>query len=104
MSLQLKLEKVYNETHHMPFIECHCKIKFRDTFQFLTLKLDRNETRNPSRSLKNLVHFSRVEEVNERERFLITCDESVEFGLGTPLKGDELLQIECFRARSFRKK
>jgi hypothetical protein len=102
MSLQLNIEKAYSDTQH--FIECHCKIKFRGTFQFVSLKLNRNETRNPSRSLKSLVNFSQFEEVNERDRFLIACNENVEFGLGTPLERNELLQIDVYRARSFRKK
>ena len=95
MSLEIKIEKIY--TGIQDFTECYCKVKFRNTFQFITLK----RKKPVNNSVKNITNEL---EVNERATFLEASEESIVFGLGTSLQRNEPLEIECFKFKSFRKK
>ena len=108
MSLQLKLEKVRDA--HEDAIECYCKIKFRNTFQLKTpLKFNGKVLAEPSHTnFTDMGSLCEATSADERDRFLTSVDDDDEqdavFLLGSALEPNELLQIECFKKRTIRKK
>lgn len=94
MSLIVELESVYNDRIQNK-IQCLCKVIFKNATQIRTL--DENSL---TKQFKNDEFY----EEDERSSFLSQTSQEIKYNLGSEIKSDDFLRIECFRIGRFHKK
>jgi hypothetical protein len=131
MSLTIKLERVYQkikadekskgvkdialavrgnkETNALllskeAFIECKCKVRFRQTKQERTLtRANSTQVSFASRAaISDTEHDDHNDE--ERKKFIAKTNETVIFGLASGLRNDESIEVECYKRERFKNK
>lgn len=93
MSLVVELESVYTLNEQ---IQCLCKAFFRNSAQSRILG-DKNLV---TKRFKN----EKFIEEDEGSSFISTTNHEIKYNLGSKIKPDDILKIECFKIGKFNKK
>lgn len=99
MSLIIELESVYTCNGQIQNkIQCLCKIIFRNSTKNISLY------ENGSSLGTKLLKSDEFYEEDEVISFLSQTSSRIKFGLGTKIKLDDVLRIECYKPGKFQKK
>lgn len=99
MSLVIELESVYIfDDQIQNKVQCLCKVFFRNATK--SIKLYKNEPNVQSELLKSDEFY----EEDEVASFLSHTTKKIKFSLGTKIKSDDILRIECYKHTKFHKK